>query len=115
MPCRSNELQPDRIRMGPNGLTINDPRPGSKVSPKRAKVQPVLRVTRLARDDAHSVAAYVFRHAFVRTMADVQAAEVHSYCQRDAFFRPVRERVHETPLSPVGIGRVGVGAGTTYL
>jgi hypothetical protein len=84
--------------MGTSGLTINDPCSGSKITPKRTEVQPLLRFTGLIREDANSVTADVFRDAFVRSMAHVQAAEVHSYCQRDAFFRPVCQSLHKTPL-----------------
>lgn len=98
MPCRSNELQPDRIRMGASGLTINDPCSGSKITPKRTEVQPLLRLTGLTGENADSMAADVFRYAFVGSMAQIQAAEVHSYCQRDAFFRPVCQSLHKTPL-----------------
>jgi hypothetical protein len=44
------------------------------------------------------MATDVFRDAFVCTMAHIQAAEVHSYCQREAFFRPVCQSLHKTPL-----------------
>lgn len=98
MPCPSNELQPNRIRRGPNGLTINNPSSGSKITPERTEVQPVLWLTRLTREDADSVAADVFRDAFMCAVAHIQAAEVHSYYQRDAFFRPVRQSLHNTPL-----------------
>jgi hypothetical protein len=41
--------------------------------------------------------AYVFREAFLRTMADVKAAEIHSYGQGNAFFETPRNCLHETP------------------
>jgi len=31
------------------------------------------------------------------TTADIQAAEIHSYCQGNAFFQPIHDRSHETP------------------
>ena len=39
--------------------------------------------------------AYVFRKALIRTMADIQAAEIDSHCQGNAFFQSARDCSHE--------------------
>ena len=41
--------------------------------------------------------AYVFRKALIRTMADIQAAEIDSHCQGNAFFQSARDGSHERP------------------
>ena len=33
----------------------------------------------------------------MRTIADIQAAEIHSYCQGNAIFQPPRYSLHKTP------------------
>jgi hypothetical protein len=35
----------------------------------------------------------------MRTLADIEAAEIHSNCQGNAFFQPARDSLHETPRS----------------
>jgi hypothetical protein len=61
------------------------------------------------------MATDVFRDTFMRTMAHIQAAEVHSYCQRDAFFRPVYQSLHKTPLQVHITGGWVSREGTTCL
>src|ERR1700674_2889318 len=41
--------------------------------------------------------AHVFRKGLMRTMTDIQTAEIHSYGQGKAFFHPARDSLHETP------------------
>ncbi len=41
--------------------------------------------------------AHVFRKGLMRTMTDIQAAEIHSYGTGKAFFHPARDSLHETP------------------
>ena len=55
--------------------------------------------------------AHVFRKGLMRTMTDIQAAEIHSYGQRAAFFHPARDSLHETPHWLAQTGRMGVGVG----
>jgi len=57
------------------------------------------------------VGAYVFRKALLRTMAHIQAAEIHSYCKGNAFFQPSRNCLHETPPRSGAIWKDGCRGG----
>lgn len=41
--------------------------------------------------------AYVFRERLLSAIADIETAKIHANSKRGAFFRPVRNRWHETP------------------
>jgi hypothetical protein len=59
--------------------------------------------------------AYVFGDTLLRGVADVEATEIDSYSQGNAFFHSVRGSLHETPHGRRQNGLVGVGGGTTGL
>ena len=90
-------MQSDRIRVVPEGLTIDDPRASPEITWQRPHIQPFVQSPRVSRNDAGAVSAYVFRKAFLRTLPNIQAAEIHSYGQGNAFFKPPRDSLHETP------------------
>ena len=52
--------------------------------------------------------AYVFCKGFIGTMTEVQAAEIDSYCQGNAFFQSAHDGLQGTPAK---MGRMGVGGG----
>ncbi|PYU86214.1 MAG: hypothetical protein DMG51_06475 [Acidobacteria bacterium] len=52
--------------------------------------------------------AYVFCKGFIGTMTEVQAAEIDSYCQGNAFFQSAH---HGLQGIPAKMGRMGVGGG----
>jgi hypothetical protein len=93
-------LQPDGIRAASEGLAIDHPRPCPKVPRHAPQVQPIIPFPRGAGNDARAVCADVFRKALLRTMAQVQAAEIHSDSQGSAFFQPARNRLHAIPHGP---------------
>jgi hypothetical protein len=90
-------LQSNGIRVVPEGLTIDDPRARPEITRQRPQIQPFVQSPRASRNDTGTVSAYVLRKAFLRTMANIQAAEIHAYGQRNAFFEPPRNCLHETP------------------
>ncbi len=90
-------MQSDGERMESHGLAIDDSRAGPEISRPGPQIQPLIQFPRIRRNDAGAVGAYVFRKALLRAMADIQTAEIHSYCQGNAFFRPARNRLHQRP------------------
>jgi hypothetical protein len=93
-------LQPDRIRTASEGLAIDHARPRPKVPRQAPQVQPIIPFPRMAGNDARAVRADVFCKALLRRMADIQAAEIHSDSQGNAFFRPACNLLHEAPHGP---------------
>ena len=90
-------MQSDGKRVLPTGLTIDDARARPEISWQRPQIQPFIESPWASRNDTRAVGAYVFRETFLRTMAHVQAAEIHPYGQGNTFFEPPRNSLHETP------------------
>jgi hypothetical protein len=91
-------LQPDSKRVVSQWLTIDDPRASPEITWQGPQIQAFIQPPRVRRNDARPVCAYVLGETFLRTMAHVQAAEIHSYGEGNAFFEPACNALHETPL-----------------
>jgi hypothetical protein len=104
-------LQPNGIGTAAEGLAIDHTRPSPKVPRHAPQVQPSILFPRMAGDDARAVRADVFRKALLRWMADIQAAEIHSDSQGNAFFQSAGDRLHEIPHGPRKLVRMDVGGG----
>src|SRR6266849_3169669 len=112
--CGGQQLQSDGERIAVEGLAIDDPSPGPEMTRQGPQIQPLIQFPGITQNDAGAVGTYVFRKALLRTMTDIQAAEVHSYCQGNAFFQAARNRLHETPHCPAQkLGGWVSGVGTT--
>ncbi len=83
--------------MESQGLAIDDSRSSPEITRPGPQIQPLIQFPGIRRNDARAVGAYVFRKALLRTMADIQTAEIHSYRQGKAFFQPARNRLHQRP------------------
>ncbi len=79
------------------GLAIDDSRPSPEIPRQRPQIEPLIPFPGITRDNAHAVAAYVFREALLRRMSDIQTAEIHSYCQGNASFQPAGNGLHRKP------------------
>jgi hypothetical protein len=78
------------------GLAINDSRASPEIPRQRPQIQPLIPLQGIARNNAHAVAADVFCDTLLRRLADIQAAEIYSYCQGNAWFQPARDGLHRT-------------------
>jgi hypothetical protein len=59
------------------------------------------------------VSTYVFREGLLCAVAEVETAKIHANGERSAFFRTVRNCLHETPHEVSKQTRAGVGEGST--
>lgn len=82
--------------MAPEWLAIDDSRASPEISRKRPQIQSLIPLHGVAGDNADAMAAHVFRDALLRRMTDIQAAEIHSNCQGNAWFQPARDGLHRT-------------------
>ncbi len=94
---RGQQLQSDGEGIASEGFAIDDSRPSPEIARQGPQIQPLIQFPGISGDDARAVGAYVFREALMRTMADIQAAQIHSYRQGSTFFQPARDGLHETP------------------
>ena len=89
-------MESDGEGMMSEGFAIDDSRPSPEISRQRPQIQPLIPLQGIARNNAHAVAANVFRDALLRRLADIQTAEIHSNCQGNAWFQPARDGLHRT-------------------
>src|SRR5260370_20998816 len=96
------------------GVAIEDSRTSTEIPRQRPQIQPLIALPGIARNNANAVAAHIFRDSLLRRMADIQAAEIHSYCQGYTPFQPARDGLHsDTPLTYGTLAGCVAGEGTT--
>ena len=82
--------------MASERLAIDHSGPSPEIPRKRPQIQPLIALQGITGHYADAVAAYIFRDAFLRGLADIQAAEIDSYCQGNAWFQSARDSLHRT-------------------
>ena len=97
MTSSGEQLQTNGEGIVPQRLTINDTGPSPEIPRQRPQVQPLIEPEGIVRNHTRAMGAHVFRKGLMRTMTDIQAAEIHSYGQGKAFFHAARDSLHETP------------------
>jgi len=72
-------MESDGEGMMSEGFAIDDSRPSPEISRQRPHIQPLIPLQGIARNNAHAVAANVFRDTLLGRLADIQTAKIHPY------------------------------------